>query len=86
MREKTYLTAAKPLPTACAIAFPAGTGIAHNVINNGGTDMRMMVIGQRNVRGNRLYYPRHVHVSARWGDDWWTDAPQRPLGPRPKAT
>ncbi|MEZ5829728.1 MAG: cupin domain-containing protein [Dongiaceae bacterium] len=71
-----------------AIAFPAGTGIAHNLINNGAADMRMMVIGQRNVPGNRLFYPRHVEHSARWGDDWWHDAPQRPLGPhdgRPSA-
>jgi uncharacterized cupin superfamily protein len=64
-----------------AIAFPAGTGITHNVINNGTADMRMMVIGQRGVAGNRLYYPRHVHVRERWGEDWWTEAPQRPHGP-----
>ena len=59
----------------------AGTGITHNVINNGDADMRMMVIGQRNVPGNRLFYPRHVHIRDRWGEDWWHDAPQRPLGP-----
>jgi uncharacterized cupin superfamily protein len=64
-----------------AIAFPAGTGIAHNIINNGAADMRMMVIGQRRVPGNRLFYPRHIQYRARWGEDWWQDAPQRPLGP-----
>jgi uncharacterized cupin superfamily protein len=63
------------------VAFPAGTGIAHNFINNSAADVRMMVIGERNVPGNRLYYPRHVQYSANWGDDWWHDAPQRPLGP-----
>jgi uncharacterized cupin superfamily protein len=64
-----------------AVAFPAGTGITHNVINNGTADVRMMVIGQRGVPGNRLFYPRHVHIRERWGDDWWQDAPRRPLGP-----
>jgi hypothetical protein len=43
--------------------------------------MRMMVIGQRSVPGNRLFYPRHVRWRERWGNDWWTNAPQRPLGP-----
>ncbi|HEV8391342.1 MAG TPA: cupin domain-containing protein [Dongiaceae bacterium] len=64
-----------------AICFPAGTGIAHNFINNGKSDMRMMVIGQRRVPGNQLYYPRHIKYRASWGEDWWSDAPQRPLGP-----
>jgi uncharacterized cupin superfamily protein len=64
-----------------AIAFPAGTGIAHNLINNGTADMRMMVIGQRRVPGNQLFYPRHVAHRDSWGEDWWSDAPQRPLGP-----
>jgi uncharacterized cupin superfamily protein len=64
-----------------AIAFPAGTGISHNFINDGVADVRFIVVGQRNVPGNRLFYPRHVEYSERWGDDWWRDAPQHPLGP-----
>jgi uncharacterized cupin superfamily protein len=64
-----------------AVAFPAGTGIAHNFINDGSADVRFIVIGQRNVPGNRLFYPRHVVYRHQWGDDWWDDAPQRPLGP-----
>jgi uncharacterized cupin superfamily protein len=64
-----------------AIAFPAGTGITHNFINNGTADARLMTIGQRGVADNQLYYPLHVHKRARWGDEWWSDAPQRPLGP-----
>jgi uncharacterized cupin superfamily protein len=64
-----------------AIAFPAGTGISHNFINNGEADMRMIVVGQRAVAGNCLFYPRHVEYRDQWGEDWWHDAPQRPLGP-----
>lgn len=64
-----------------AVAFPAGTGISHNFINNGSADARLMVIGQRAVPGNQLFYPRHEQYSDRWGGEWWTGAPQRPLGP-----
>jgi uncharacterized cupin superfamily protein len=64
-----------------AIAFPAGTGIAHNLINDGSADARFIVIGQRNGSGIRIFYPRNVVYRHQWGDDWWDDAPQRPLGP-----
>lgn len=61
-----------------AIAFPAGTGIAHCIINNGADDARMIVIGQRRVPGNRLFYPLNPEQQAR--PDWWSDAPKRKLG------
>lgn len=64
-----------------AIAFPAGTGISHNFINNGAADLRMLVIGQRNVPGNRRFFPRHRHLRERRRNGWWDEAPQRPLGP-----
>ena len=64
-----------------AVAFAAGTGISHNFLNNSDADLRMIVIGQRSVPGNRLFYPRHVEHSHMWGEDWWHGAPQRPLGP-----
>ncbi len=63
-----------------AVAFPAGTGICHNFINNSDADVRMIVIGERNVPGNRRIYPRNLDRRAN-NDRWWHDAPQRPLGP-----
>ncbi|MGH6892287.1 MAG: cupin domain-containing protein [Dongiaceae bacterium] len=63
-----------------AIAFPAGTGICHNFINNGDADVRMIVIGERNVPGNRNWYPRNPERQP-LKKNWWHDAPQRPLGP-----
>jgi uncharacterized cupin superfamily protein len=63
-----------------AVAFPAGTGIAHSFLNNGNGDLRLMVIGQRNVPGNRLFYPLHPDVMARI-DNGWSDAPRHRLGP-----
>lgn len=63
-----------------AIAFPAGTGISHTFINNGDSDLRLMVIGQRRVAGNRLWYPLNPDVMARI-EHAWHDAPRRRLGP-----
>jgi uncharacterized cupin superfamily protein len=63
-----------------AIAFPAGTGISHTFINNGDTDLRFVMIGQRRVQGNRLWYPLNPDVMARI-ENAWNDAPRRRLGP-----
>lgn len=60
------------------VAFPAGTGIGHCVINNGDADARMIVVGQRRVPGNCLFYP--LNPEQRRRPDWWRDAPERRLG------
>jgi uncharacterized cupin superfamily protein len=62
-----------------AVAFPAGTGISHCVINNADTDTRMIVIGQRRVPGNSLFYPLNPEQKA-VQPSWWHDAPKRKLG------
>jgi uncharacterized cupin superfamily protein len=67
-----------PVKAGDAIAFPAGTGICHNFINNNDADVRMIVIGQRNLPGNRIFYPHNPELRA-W-QKFWHDAPQRPLG------
>lgn len=65
-----------------AIAFPAGTGIAHAFLNNSDADMRLLIIGEHQVPGNQLYYPlnpeRMVEFT-KWNGAW-LDAPRRPLG------
>lgn len=63
-----------------AIAFPAGTGICHNFINNGDADVRMIVIGERDVPGNRIWYPCNPEQQSK-RKNRWDDAPKRPLGP-----
>lgn len=63
-----------------AIAYPAGTGICHNLINNGAADVRYITIGQRNLTGNRVWYPLNPARMAAI-EHGWTNAPQRPLGP-----
>ncbi len=67
--------------TGEAIAFPAGTGISHNFINNGAADMRMMVIGQRRRARQPAVLSAPRRTSAHVGRRVVDDAPQRPLGP-----
>src|SRR5262249_3358291 len=63
------------------VAFPAGTGIAHTLINNGRSDVRVLVVGERRAKDDRVIYPLHPAGQAglpearRWGD-----APARELG------
>lgn len=62
------------------VGFPAGTGIAHTVINNTDTEIRLIVVGDRARPDNRIVYPVDSWQKA-YRTDWWEDAPQRPLGP-----
>lgn len=61
------------------VGFPAGTGLAHNFINNTDTEVQLLVVGDRSTPKNRIVYPvnpeRQAHHS-----DWWHDAPPRDLG------
>jgi len=67
-----------PLRPGDGAAFPAGTGIAHCLINNTGSDVRLLIVGE-NVAGDRVSYPINPE-ERRPGDDW-TGAPRRVLGP-----
>lgn len=64
------------------IAFPAGTGISHCIINNSESEARLLVGGEANKDANRIVYPlnptRRADLSAAV---WWDDAPAQPLGP-----
>jgi uncharacterized cupin superfamily protein len=60
-----------------AIAFPAGTGIAHTFINNSSEPIELLIVGEHNPE-DRVHYPvnpERVHPRP------WNDAPRRPLGP-----
>lgn len=67
-----------PLGPGDGIAFPAGTGIAHCLINNTDSDVRLLIAGE-NIAGDRVSYP--IDPQERRLEDDWTDAPRRPLGP-----
>lgn len=72
-----------PLVEGDAVAFPAGTGIAHSFLNNSGEDVHLVVVGEHERPGNKLYYPLNpdrMKLFARLGRAW-DNAPKRPLGP-----
>jgi uncharacterized cupin superfamily protein len=63
-------------------AFPAGTGICHTFINDGGRDAVLLAGGEADKAENRIFYPLHP---GRRGDmpwsAWWDEVPQREQRP-----
>jgi uncharacterized cupin superfamily protein len=62
------------------VGFPAGTGQAHSFLNNTDTEVRLLVVGERNKAGAKIIYPVNPEQKPLRAD-WWHDAPDRPLGP-----
>ena len=62
------------------VGFPAGTGICHTFINNTDRTVRLLVVGEASRPDNHIYYPLNPERRP-LRQDWWDDAPQRPLGP-----
>lgn len=59
------------------VAFPAGTGIAHTVRNDGTRDAILLVGGERSRGTDRLWYPEHPERRAQMGEArWWADHPE----------
>jgi uncharacterized cupin superfamily protein/nucleoside-diphosphate-sugar epimerase len=64
------------------IGFPAGTGIAHILINNTSSPVKMVVAGSRRPGEDRVFYPTDAARQAELKPERaWTDAPRRELGP-----
>ncbi|MEO1936329.1 MAG: cupin domain-containing protein [Myxococcales bacterium] len=60
-----------------AVAFPAGTGIAHTFINNSRAPIKLLIIGERSA-SDQVNYPIDqdaLHPRP------WKNAPARSLGP-----
>ena len=62
-----------------AVGFPAGTGICHTVLNNTATEVRLLIVGERQKPENKLHYPLNQDYE-RTRADAWTDAAPRVLG------
>ncbi len=65
------------------VGFPAGTGIAHCIINNSDRDAKMIVVGEIDPPVDRLFYPKHPHREAelRAKALFWEGHPKREMGP-----
>ena len=63
------------------VAFPAGTGICHCMINNSQREALLLVGGEVAKASNRICYPLNPSRRADLKEsDWWHDAPSRELG------
>jgi uncharacterized cupin superfamily protein len=60
-----------------AAAFPAGTGIAHSVLNNSNEAIRLLIVGEARGDDEVIYpiNPEKPHPRI------WKSAPLRPIGP-----
>ncbi len=65
------------------VAFPSGTGIAHSFLNNTVANCILLVGGEANQAGNKIFYPLHPtrNEECRKKNLSWEDHPKRPLGP-----
>ena len=60
-----------------AVAFPAGTGIAHSFLNNSSADVHLLIVGEASKPGNKLNYPINPERMADFAKAGraWLDAP-----------
>jgi len=58
-----------------ACAFAAGTGICHTVINNTQKDVRLLVVGERKKKDNKIYYPLNPERREPCKEYWWENVP-----------
>ena len=71
-----------PMAAGDLIAFPAGTGICHCIINNSDDEALLLVGGEANKAENRIAYPLHPSRRADLeAGDWWDDRPVHAQGP-----
>jgi uncharacterized cupin superfamily protein len=65
------------------IAFVAGTGIAHCLINNSNDKVRFLVVGEQNLKTDRGFYAKHPQrnedMKAR--GFFWEGHPTNEMGP-----
>lgn len=63
-----------------AVGFPSGTGISHTFINNTEHDVRLLVVGERPKKENKIYYPLHPNRREPCKNFWWHDVPKHNHG------
>lgn len=69
-----------PVQPGDAIAFLAGTGIAHTLINNSDLDCEVLVIGERTKTENRCFFPLDEKFNKSCGI-YWEGHPENEMGP-----
>lgn len=64
-----------------SVAFPAGTGHAHTIINNSEQEVRLMVVGEIDPPNEQVFYPMHSKRNEEIKEKgWlWEDHPEQKL-------
>lgn len=63
-----------------AVGFPAGTGIAHSLINNTTDDIHLLVAGEKTKKENLCAFPINPELKETC-KIWWDNPPTQSLGP-----
>ncbi len=62
------------------MAFPAGIGVSHTLINNTDGEVRLLVVGEASKAENRIHYLLNEAYAAGLAERW-VDHEPRALGP-----
>ncbi|MBT4763228.1 MAG: cupin domain-containing protein [Bdellovibrionaceae bacterium] len=64
------------------VGLPPGTGNAHCLINNSDKDVRSIVVGEIDVKGDKIFYPKHPSRNQECKDEdfFWEGHPEHELG------
>ena len=65
------------------VGLPSGTGYAHTVINNSDKEVKMIVVGESEVSGDKVFYPKHPkrNREMKKGNCFWDNHPKHEMGP-----
>lgn len=71
-----------PLSPGDCAAFNPGKGHAHTLINNNDQEVRALVIGERKVVEDKIFYPKHPQRNEEMREKgcFWENHPLHPLG------
>lgn len=64
-----------------ALGFPAGTGIAHCLINNSHEEIELIVLGELSKKENKCSFPINPELKSKYEKIWWGDFPVQNFGP-----
>ncbi|MGE0616005.1 MAG: cupin domain-containing protein [Bacteriovoracia bacterium] len=64
------------------VSFPPGTGQAHCIINNDKEIVKLIVVGERDPAGDKIYYPKHPkrNEEMKTRGFYWEGHPEPKLG------
>jgi len=62
------------------VGFRSGTGVCHTFLNNTATDVRLLVVGEKSKKTNKVIYPLNPEMKKFRHEIWWDDAPPQRFG------